>query len=172
MKSSSLRFILGFSLLLIFSLSCTLPFYGATTEPEKEIVYIEITSTPVEEDTAEPEAPTETPAQTPTVSVSLDGEWTIWQGTSEQQLAIDFLQQGYSLIGNTATDDGYSLLFNGTISQDSSSVSGTWESTKGTSGNFIIYMGSGYASFTGNMGGGVSFCGTRSGSAKPSPCIK
>lgn len=171
MKSSSLRLVFVVSLVLLLAISCTLPFYIGPAEPEKEIVYIEVTSTPVEEAPAPAEAPA-SPAQTPTVSISLDGEWTVWQGTSEQQLKIDFLQQGYSIIGNAATGDGHSLLFNGIISQDGASATGSWESTKGTSGSFIIYMGSGLTSFSGNLGGGVPFCGTRSGVAKPSPCIK
>jgi hypothetical protein len=106
------------------------------------------------------------------VAVNLDGPWTIWQGTSEQQLDIDFLQQGYSLVGNTATGSGHSLLFKGTISQDSKTVSGTWESTSGISGNFIITLDGSISSFSGNLGGGVPFCGSRNGTAKPSPCVK
>jgi hypothetical protein len=87
-------------------------------------------------------------------------------------LDIDFLQQGYTLVGNTATDDGQSLLFNGIISQDGMSVSGTWESTNGTSGNFIMALDGNLFAFTGNLGGGVPFCGNRKNSIKPTPCIK
>ena len=171
MKSSSLRLIVTITALMMLALSCTLPFYIGPAEPEEKIIYVEVTSTPVEE-VAEPTDAPSSPAQTPTVSVNLDGEWTIWQGTGEQQLVIDFLQQGYSLIGNTATGDGHSLLFNGTISQDGTSATGKWESTSGTSGNFVMYLASGFTSFSGNMGGGVPLCGTRSGVTKPSPCLK
>lgn len=171
MKSSSIRLLIGFALILAVSLACTLPYTIAPTEPEQQIVYVEITSTPAEEAAAPAEAPAE-PAQEPTIPINMDGEWTIWQGTSEQQLTIDFLQQDNTLIGNTATDDGHSLLFKGTISQDNTSVTGTWESTLGTSGSFVIYPGSGATSFTGNMGGGVPLCGVRGDGSKPSPCIK
>lgn len=171
MKSSSLGLTTVISLIILISLSCTLPLYVGTAEPEEKIVYVEVTSTPVEVESEPTTIPT-TPAQTPTVSVNLDGEWTIWQGSTEQQLKIDFLQQGYSLIGNAATGDGYSLLFNGTISQDGMSVTGQWESTSGTSGSFLMSMGTGLTNFSGNLGGGVPFCGARSGVPKPSPCIK
>ncbi len=120
------------------------------------------------------EEPTEEPVvagPTPTVSVSLDGQWTIWYGSDEKQLKISFLQKGYSLVGNTATDDGDSLLFNGTINQANNGASGTWESTNGTSGNFVFVLNSSLTAFSGNLGGGVSFCGSR-GSVKPSPCLQ
>jgi hypothetical protein len=166
MKSSIMRLVIASSLGLLVALSCTLPFYIGTPEPE--IVYVEVTSTP-----SATEQPTEGPAQTgptPTVSVNLDGEWFIWYGSSEKQLKISFLQKDYSLVGNAATDDGNSLLFNGTISQEGVSVTGTWESTNGTSGSFIMQLGSSLTTFSGNLGGGVPFCGSRSG-AKPSPCL-
>ena len=176
MKSSSLRLVIALIAILAVSVACSLPFVISPVQPEEKIVYVEVTSTPVPPTAtplppAEPAAPV-APSATPTVSVNLDGPWAIWQGTSEQQLDIDFLQKGYSLVGNTATDDGHSLLFNGTISQDGKSVSGTWESTTGTSGSFIMALDGSYSTFSGNMGGGVPFCGNRSGSTKPSPCVK
>jgi hypothetical protein len=171
MKSSSLRLVIALIAILAVSVACSLPFAIAPVQPEEKIVYVEVTSTPVPPTDASADESTP-PATTPAVAVNLDGPWTIWQGTSEQQLDIDFLQQGYNLIGNTATGDGHSLLFKGTISQDSKSVSGTWESTSGTSGNFIITLDVSVSTFSGNLGGGVPFCGSRSGSAKPSPCIK
>ncbi|MDP2966441.1 MAG: hypothetical protein Q8N39_10485 [Pelolinea sp.] len=175
MKSSFLRLVIVLIAILAVSVACSLPFVISPVQPEEKIVYVEITSIP-----AAPPAPTSAPAPTaespapavtPTVSVNLDGSWAIWQGTSEQQLDIDFLQIGYSLVGNTATGNGHSLLFNGTISQDGKSVSGTWESTSGTSGSFIMALDASYSAFSGNLGGGVPFCGSRSGT-KPSPCIK
>jgi hypothetical protein len=51
-------------------------------------------------------------------------------------------------------------------------VSGTWETTSGTTGNFIMYLDSSYATFSGNMGGGVPFCGNRLNTSMPSPCLK
>ena len=173
MKSLSLRLIIALIAILAVSVACSLPFVISPVEPEEKIIYVEVTSTPVPP-TATPLPPAEpaAPATTPTVSVNLDGPWTIWQGASEQKLDIDFLQQGYSLVGNTATDDGQSLLFNGTISQDGKNVTGTWESTSGTSGSFIMALDASLSSFNGNLGGGVSFCGNRSGITKPSPCIK
>jgi hypothetical protein len=159
--------------ILAVSAACSLPFAITPVQPEEKIVYIEVTSTPAPPaDASAPASEPTLPAATPAVAVNLDGPWTIWQGTSEQQLDIDFLQQGYSLVGNTATGSGHSLLFKGTISQDSKTVSGTWESTSGISGNFIITLDGSISSFSGNLGGGVPFCGSRSGTAKPSPCVK
>jgi hypothetical protein len=155
---------------LLATIACTLPFTITPVEPEEKIIYIEITSTP-EETTAEAETPTD-PAATPPVAVNLDGIWTIWQGAGEQQLTINFLQQGYTIIGNAASGSGHSLLFKGTINQDSKGATGTWESTSGTSGVFSIYLADSMQTFSGNLGGGVAFCGTRSGNLKPSPCLK
>jgi hypothetical protein len=166
-------------MLVFFTLACTLPFNFATApEPEERIVYVEITSTPEEvsdsadENEAVEDEVIEDISATPTVSVNLDGPWTIWQGSAEQQLAIDFLQQGYDLIGNAATDDGHSILFKGVVGQDGTSVTGTWESTTGTSGNFTMDLSESLSSFSGNLGGGVPFCGTRMGTSKPAPCLK
>lgn len=173
MKSSSLRLVIALITILAVSVACSLPFVISPVQPEEKIVYIEVTSTPVPPTEASvPAAEATQPAATPAVAVNLDGPWTIWQGSKGQQLDIDFLQQGFNIIGNTATGDGHSLLFKGTISQDSKSVTGTWESTSGTSGNFIITLDASVSTFSGNLGGGVPFCGSRSGSAKPSPCIK
>jgi hypothetical protein len=156
-------------MLVSFTLACTL------TEPVEKIVYIEITSTP--EDVADGadvsvSVTDEVVASTPTVSVNLDGPWTIWQGTAGQHLMIDFLQQGYDLIANAATGDGHSILFKGVISHDGTDVTGVWESTTGTSGNFIMSLDQSLSSFSGNLGGGVPFCGTRMGTTKPNPCLK
>lgn len=148
-------------MLVSFILACTIV---PTPEPEEKIVEVEITSSP-EEVTDEVVIPT------PTVSVNLDGPWTIWQGSAEQKLTIDFLQQGYDLIGNAATGDGHSILFKGVISQDGTGVTGIWESTTGTSGNFTMSLNESLSSFLGNLGGGVPFCGTRMGTSKPSPCL-
>jgi len=161
-------------MLVFFTLACTLPFYIATApEPEEKIVYVEITSTPEEvtESTDIDEVDQDTVA-TQTVSINLDGPWTIWQGSAEQQLDIDFLQQGYDLVGNTAIGDGHSILFKGVIAQDGKSVTGTWENTTGTSGNFIMDLSESLSSFSGNLGGGVPFCGARMGTSKPQPCLK
>lgn len=161
-------------MLVFFTLACTLPFYIATApEPEENIVYVEITSTPEEvtESTDTDEADQDI-AATQAVSINLDGPWTIWQGSAEQQLDIDFLQQGYDLVGNAAIGDGHSILFKGVINQDGTSVTGTWESTTGTSGNFTMDLSESLSSFSGNLGGGVPFCGTRMGTSKPQPCLK
>ena len=161
-------------MLVFFTLACTLPFNVATApESDEKIVYVEITSTPEED--AEPDDEDETDegiTVTPPVPVNLDGPWTIWQGSTEQQLTIDFLQLGGDLTGNAATGVGHSILFKGVLSQDSTSVTGTWESTTGTSGNFIMYLSESLSSFSGNLGGGVPFCGTRMGTSKPNPCLK
>jgi len=161
-------------MLAFFTLACTLPFYIATApEPEEKIVYVEITSTPEEvTESTDTDEVDQDAAATQTVSINLDGPWTIWQGSAEQQLDIDFLQQGYDLVGNTAIGDGHSILFKGVIAQDGKSVTGTWENTTGTSGNFIIDLSESLSSFSGNLGGGVPFCGTRTGTSKPQPCLK
>ena len=164
-------------MLVSFTLACTLPIYFGTapepeSEPEEKIVYIEITSTPEEvADVVVEDATDEVVESTPTVSVNLDGPWTIWQGTAGQQLMIDFLQQGYDLVGNAATGDAHSILFKGVINQEGTNVAGTWESTTGTSGNFNMSLNQSLSSFSGNLGGGVPFCGTRMGTSKPNPCL-
>lgn len=170
MKSPSKRLIIASLMMLLIGISCTLPFYfGSSVEPEKEIVYVEVTAAPAtsNDEPAEDQAA----GPTPSVAVNLDGEWTIWYGSTEKQLKISFLQKGYSLVGNAAIGKGDSLLFNGTINQASDGVTGNWESTDGTSGNFVMQLGSGQTTFSGNMGGGVPFCGSRAG-VKPSPCLK
>lgn len=158
-------------LLTGITLACTIPVYFASApEAEEKIVYVEITSTPKEVEGAEQaEEPVEPLA---TVSVNLDGPWTIWQGSAEQELSIDFLQQGFDLIGNAASGDGHSLMFKGVVSDDGKSVTGTWESTTGISGDFVMQLNDSLNSFAGNLGGGVPFCGTRMGSSKPYPCLK
>jgi len=158
-------------MLVFFTLACTLPFYVATApESEEKIVYVEITSTPEEDEDSGDEDETDT--ATPPSPVNLDGPWTIWQGSAEQQLTIDFLQRGGDLTGNAATGGGHSILFKGVLSQDGTSVAGTWETTTVTSGNFIMDLSESLSSFSGNLGGGVPFCGTRMGTSKPNPCLK
>jgi hypothetical protein len=116
-------------ILVFFTLACTLPIY-LTPESEVKIVYVEMTSTPEEDADSDGDSePDEGITVTPPVPVNLDGPWTIWQGSAEQQLTIDFLQQGGDLTGNVATGGGHSLLFKGVLSQDGTSVTGTWEST-------------------------------------------
>jgi len=174
MKSSSIRLTIALLAIMAVTVACSLPFVISPVQPEEKIVYVEVTSTPLPQlvaTTAPPAQPTQ-PVSTPAVAINIDGPWKIWQGTGEQQLDIDFLQQGYNLIGNTATGNGGSLLFKGTISQDSKSVSGIWESTSGTSGTFVMIFDAAISSFSGNLGGGVPFCGSRGSTAKPSPCIK
>ena len=165
----------GVILLIATTLACTIPVeFASAPAVEEKIVYVEITSTPAEElevgaeDEAE-EGETET---SEIVEINIDGPWTIWQGSAGQKISIDFLQKGTEVVGNTATGNGHSLLFNGTISSDGESVSGTWESTSGTSGNFMMEFNDALNSFSGNLGGGVPFCGTRMGSSKPYPCLK
>lgn len=170
MKSTSLRYLFVIFAISIFSLSCTLPFYLGTAEPEEKIVYVEVTSTPEEATLAPTEEPE--PAVTPTVSVNLDGAWTIWYGVDQERLALNFLQQGYQLTANVATGGDDSILFSGTINQEGSQVNGTWESTDGTSGNFTMVLSSDLYAFSGNMGGGVAFCGARGSASKPSPCLE
>jgi len=171
MKSSSNQLFITSLIVLLIGISCTLPFYfGAPVETDGEIVFEEVTAAPSTAD-EEPAEEQQAAEPTPTVSVNLDGEWTIWYGTAEELLKISFLQKGYSLVGNTAIGNGDSLLFNGTINQASDGVTGTWESTDGTSGNFVMQLDSGLTSFSGNMGGGVPFCGSRAG-AKPATCLK
>ena len=156
--------------ILLVSIACSLPFTITPVEPEEKIVYVEITSTP-EAPAAEPQTEA-TSGPTPQVAVNMDGVWTIWQGSNEQQLTINFLQQGYNLTGNVATGGGHSILFKGTINQDSKGATGTWESTTGSSGSFNIYLSDSLQYFSGNLGGGVPFCGTRAGTMKPSPCLQ
>jgi hypothetical protein len=81
------------------------------------------------------------------------------------------MQKYYTITANAVTDDDNSILFKGTISYDGASVNGTWKSTNGTSGNFVMYLDDAYGAFNGNMGGGVPFCGNRVNSQKPNPCL-
>lgn len=162
---------LTLALLILFTVACTIPIYFSEPEPVEKIVYVEVTSTPQGDDAADAESDTEQEAMQP-ATVNLDGPWTIWHGSDEQELEIDFLQQDHELVANAATNDGHSILFKGTIGQDGKSVSGIWENTTGTSGTFTIYLNDALSSFNGNLGGGVPFCGTRTGSSKPYPCLK
>lgn len=156
--------------ILLVSTACSLPFTITPVEPEEKIIYVEVTSTP-DVPAAEPQADATT-GPTPQVAVNMDGVWTIWQGSIEQQLTINFLQQGYNLTGNVAIGGGHSILIKGIINQDSKGATGTWESTTGTSGPFSIYLSDSLQYFSGNLGGGVPLCGTRSGTMKPSPCLQ
>lgn len=171
MKSSRLLFITTFTALLFVSIACTLPFTISPVETgDEKVVYIEVTSTPVEVAT---EAPVQAAAtSTVSVPINMDGIWTIWQGSNEEQLTVNFLQQGFIITANVATSGGHSLLFEGTINQDNSNATGTWESTNGSSGIFNISFDGTAQSFSGNLGVGVPFCGTRLGSTKPAPCLK
>jgi len=177
MKRKTVIILFALFTTLLVVLSCTLPIYIVTSdasdsksddeEEEEEEEAIEAPTATVEPTVTS----TPTTAITP-VLVYLDGPWTIWEGIEEERLDIDFLQDGYSLVGNASTDDGHSLLYEGTISSDGTSVSGTWRSTRGTQGNFIMYLDSTYSVFGGNMGGGMPFCGNRLNSSKPSPCLR
>lgn len=177
MKRNTTIILFAICALLLIVLSCTLPIYIVTNptaesndEEEKDITEIP-TLTPTITETPNPTS-MPTYAVTPTVAVNLDGPWTIWQGTSQQRLDINFLQKGYEITANAATEDGQSLLFEGVISYDGTSVAGTWQSTSGISGNFVMYLDASYAVFSGNMGGGVPFCGNRLNSSKPAPCLQ
>jgi hypothetical protein len=174
MKRKNVIILFALFTTLLVVLSCTLPIYIVSESESKESATAEkevivVTATP--EATTEPTS-TPTLAVTPTVMVYLDGPWTIWEGTDQERLDIDFLQDGFSVTGNAATDDGYSILYEGIISYDGTTVSGTWRSTKGISGNFVFYLDSSYSVFGGNMGGGVPFCGNRLSAKKPSPCLQ
>jgi hypothetical protein len=159
--------------LVFFTLACTLPsFLAADPIVEEKIIYVEITSTPQIEASSDEDGDEDVVEEVDPISINIDGPWTIWQGNSEQQLSIDFLQQDYEIIGNAATNNGHSLLLKGTIAQDGKSVSGTWESTSGTDGVFMMKFNESLSSFSGNFGGGMPFCGNRTDSVKPDPCLE
>jgi hypothetical protein len=176
MKRNTTIILFAISTLLLIVISCTLPIYIVTNPTTTEVDEDEdVTDTPTLTPTVtETPTPTTTPtyAVTPTVSTNIGGPWTIWQGTSQKRLDIDFLQQGFDLTANAATEDGQSLLFEGVVSYDGTSVTGTWQSTSGISGNFVMYLDGSYSMFSGNMGGGVPFCGNRLNSSMPSPCLR
>lgn len=175
MKRNNTIILFAISALLLIVISCTLPIYivtSPTVATEKNETATDVpTSVPAPTETPLP-ASTPTYAVTPTVIVNLDGPWTIWEGTAQKRLDIDFLQKGFDLTANASTEDGQSILFEGVISYDGTNVTGTWESTSGTTGNFIMYLDGSYTMFAGNMGGGVPFCGNRMNSSKPSPCLQ
>ena len=177
MKRTTLVVLIAIFSILLILLSCTLPIYIVTNsddddddDDEKDITN---TPTPTATITQTPTL-TYTPTYevTPTVSVSLDGPWTIWEGTDQQRLDLNFFQDGFSVTANAGTDDGYSILYEGVISYDGYTVSGEWESTNGLSGTFVMYLDGSYGVFSGNMGGGVPFCGNRMNTSKPSPCLQ
>ena len=173
-RTTSITLFAILSIMLIL-LSCTMPIYIVTSETDedddKEAEIVVNTAAPVATNTAV-DTSVPTYAATPTVSVSLDGPWTIWQGSDEQMLDINFLQDDFDVTANVATGDDSSILYEGVISHDGTTVSGTWESTNGTTGSFVMYLDSTYGRFSGNMGGGVPFCGNRLDTVKPSPCLK
>ena len=180
MKSSSLRLAIALIAIMAVTAACSLPFVISPVQPEEKIVYVEVTSTPL------PAAATTAPAaerlslrfnllslpQPPLLLLTWMDPGQSGKAPANSSWILTFCSKGYNLIGNTATGKGHSLLFKGTISQDSKSVAGTWESTTGTSGNFVMTLDGAVSTFSGNMGGGVPFCGSRSGTTKPSPCMK
>ena len=176
MRSTSLKRLLLVFSFSIFIFACTLPFYIGASEPEEKIVYIEVTSTPqqAEELTDDEDQDDEeiVPEATPTVSINIDGAWTIWYGVDEDELSINFLQKGYEIVANAATSGDDSMSISGSINQAGDQVEGIWETTDGSSGTFTMVLSDDLFSFTGNMGGGVAFCGVRGSTAKPLICIK
>ena len=170
--------------MLLVSAACSFPLIqissGAVTEPTSvpAVVFTQaaVTQAAVTQAVAEVE-PTSTSAPVATtdparVAVPIDwgGEWVIWRGSAAEKLNFDFLQQGALITGSAATTGGNSLLLKGTLSIDGKTLTGTWESTDGTSGSFMAYLGSALNQFSGNLGGTQPFCGARVGSAKPNPC--
>ena len=125
MKSSSLRLFVAVIAILAFTVACSLPFVISPVQPAEKIVYVEITShlPPV----ASTSAPTATVSRTcrnscrnpmPLQSIWMDHGLSGRASTNNSWILIS-CSKDISLVGNTATDDGQSLLFKGTISQDS-----------------------------------------------------
>ena len=171
MKLSRSKLLTAMAVTLFIAVACTLPFTITPVEPEEKIVYVEVT--PVIEEVVATEVPVQAaPTATVSVPVSVEGIWTIWQGTNEEQLTVNFLQQGFVLTANVATGSGHSMLLKGNLNQDNSSVTGTWESTNGSSGAFNMYLDATGQFFTGNLGSGIPFCGARTGIPKPGSCLR
>jgi len=170
-SSKSLLFA-AIGVMLFLVIACALPFAITPVETEEKIVYVEVTPVVVETAPAAQAPVQAAPTATVSVPISLEGIWTIWQGSNEDELTINFLQQGFVMTANVATGNGHSMLFKGNLNQDNSSVTGTWESTNGSSGAFNMYLDGTGQFFSGNLGSGIPFCGARSNNPKPAVCLR
>ncbi len=93
---------------------------------------------------------------------TFEGNWNVLCVTCDGPMSI-------SQDGRTFTGTYVNGTVEGTI--DGVTATGTWKTTGGTSGPFTWYLLNGLQ-FNGNYGGTNQWCGYRSGSGAPSPCLK
>lgn len=121
--------------------------------------------------TAEPTAmPAPTPTPTPQLTQDWVGTWFLWVGDTYQTIEVDFSAERNQITG-TIEEEGESRKINAVMSLDGITVTGDWESSSGNSGPIAMLISEDRQEFTGNLGGGVMFCGSREGTFKPNPCF-
>ena len=115
---------------------------------------------------------TPTPSLTPTPSVIWADNWFIWVGPEPlTQYTMTILHSASDLTGSFDAGSGNTVTLSGTLSQDYTTVSGSWTSTGGGSGTFEWQREENENQFVGNLDGGPNeWCGARAGAALPSPC--
>ena len=117
--------------------------------------------------------PTPTPSLTPTPSIIWADNWFIWVGPEPlTQYTMTLVHLGNTITGSFVAGEGKIVSLTGTLSEDYSHVSGTWESTAGASGSFEWQRNADGNQFIGNLDEAESeWCGARAGATLPSPCF-
>ncbi|MEX2142998.1 MAG: serine/threonine-protein kinase [Anaerolineales bacterium] len=118
--------------------------------------------------------PTPTNTSTPTPSFNWIGEWNVivTDGASTYTGVMTFSVTGNTISGTTSLNPGaLPYTFNGTISASLQNAGGTFSGTG--SGDWDAQIKSGNLNqFIGNLDAGIwEFCGARSGSSLPDPCL-
>jgi hypothetical protein len=164
-------------------LACTLPIQIVIPTEEPKAVPVQPTAIPpvaVPPTAVPPTAvpPTAVPPSpvppTPTINVApvdWSGVWTVWMGSSLQQMTLDLVMNQSQLTGNAAIGGGHSIAFYGLVSADKRTVSGNWEVTNGQSGTFTWRILDNYVQFNGNKSGSEQMCGSRSATTRPATCL-
>jgi hypothetical protein len=120
--------------------------------------------------------PTPFPTATATPDFDWDGQWNVNFGGFFGVAYTD--ASGDNISGTIILDVGgtdYEYTFSGSLSDSRQVASGSWDlvDPAGGDGNFQWQIKTGnHNQFVGNYGSGNQFCGWRSGSSAPSPCLE
>ena len=121
--------------------------------------------------------PVYTPPPTPTPVIEWQGAWTTYNVAQDNSWTFAYPMtitvDGSTFTGVVDLGGGDFVNMTGTISEDYTTVSGTW-SSPGLSGPFEFYA-LGPNQFQGNGDNGsqiFGWCGSRNGAGQPSPCYK
>ena len=170
MKTNYSKISTIFILLIITATGCNFPLL---TSPSGEVEIKneeEITPTGMQL-TAIPTNTISPTVEQPINIIDWSGVWILWIGDDVNKATFDLLQQDNKLTGSAVINNGNSIAFNGIIADNKRSVTGTLESTDGTSNAFTIYLLDALTQFHGNLDGKEPFCGARESSAKPTACF-